>query len=149
MYCYSYGSNMASRYLRQYCPSAKPVMRADLPNFRVEFRRFSTDMQGGISSIMEAPGEMVRGVIYEVPVQEVKALDILEDLPKGLYRRDTFLVLGEDGQWHQADLYRVVNPTGPYDPAPQYIDMMIEGAREHDLDPTYIDHLESLRTNLT
>jgi hypothetical protein len=140
---------MASRYLRQYCPSAKPVMRADLPNFRVEFRRFSTDMQGGISSIMEAPGEMVRGVIYEVPVQEVKALDILEDLPKGLYRRDTFLVLGEDGQWHQADLYRVVNPTGPYDPAPQYIDMMIEGAREHDLDPTYIDHLESLRTNLT
>ena len=124
-------------------------MRADLPNFRVEFRRFSTDMQGGISSIMEAPGEMVRGVIYEVPVQEVKALDILEDLPKGLYRRDTFLVLGEDGQWHQADLYRVVNPTGPYDPAPQYIDMMIEGAREHDLDPTYIDHLESLRTNLT
>ena len=140
---------MASRYLRQYCPSAKPVMRADLPNFRVEFRRFSTDMQGGISSIMEAPGEMVRGVIYEVPVQEVKALDILEDLPKGLYRRDTFLVLGEDDQWHQADLYRVVNPTGPYDPAPQYIDMMIEGAREHDLDPTYIDHLESLRTNLT
>ena len=124
-------------------------MRADLPNFRVEFRRFSTDMQGGISSIMEAPGEMVRGVIYEVPVQEVKALDSLEDLPKGLYRRDTFLVLGEDGQWHQADLYRVVNPTGPYDPAPQYIDMMIEGAREHDLDPTYIDHLESLRTNLT
>lgn len=149
MLCFSYGSNMASRYLRQYCPSAVPVMRADLPNYRVEFRRFSTDMQGGISSIMEAPGEMVRGVIYEIPVQEVKELDILEDLPKGLYRRDTFQVLGEDGQWHHADLYRVVNPAGPFDPAPQYIDMMIEGAREHDLDPTYIDHLESLRTNIS
>ena len=148
MFCFSYGSNMASRYLRKYCPSAAPVMRADLPNYRVEFRRFSTDMQGGISSIMEAPGEMVRGVIYEIPEQEVKALDILEDIPQGLYRRDTFLVLGEDDRWHHADLYRVVKPSGPYDPALQYIDMMIEGAREHDLDPAYIDDLESLRDNL-
>ena len=149
MLCFSYGSNMASRYLRKYCPTASPVMRADLPNYRVEFRRFSTDMEGGISSIMEAPGDMVRGVMYEIPLREVKELDILEDIPKGLYRRDTFLVLGEDGQWHPAEVYRVVNPSGPYEPAAQYIDMMIEGAREHDLDALYIEYLESLRHNVT
>lgn len=42
-----------------------------------------------------------------MPESELEALDILESVPKGLYRRDTFLVLGEDGEWHRADLYRV------------------------------------------
>ncbi|MEE8291222.1 MAG: NAD(P)-dependent oxidoreductase, partial [Candidatus Tectomicrobia bacterium] len=43
---------------------------------------------------------------------------------KGLIgKRETFLVLGEDGAWHQADLYRVTTPTGPYSPAPNYLDL--------------------------
>lgn len=145
---FAYGSNLSTQYLREYCPSATFVRRADLPNFRIEFRRFSTDMQGGISSIVEAPGELVHGVIFHVDKAEIEALDVLEDVPKGLYRRDTFLVLDEAGQWHHADLYRVVDPKGSYTPAKQYVDLMIEGAKEHNLDPAYIRSLTSLRDSL-
>ncbi len=113
MYYYAYGSNLSTRYVRKYCPSAVFVMKADLPNFQVEFRHYSENRQGGISSIIEAPGELVQGVIYEVPEQEIVDLDILESVPEGLYRRDTFLVLGEDGEWHRADLYRVSYRRGP------------------------------------
>ncbi|MGD9147729.1 MAG: gamma-glutamylcyclotransferase, partial [Anaerolineae bacterium] len=101
-------------------------MRADLPNFQVEFRHYSENRQGGISSIIEAPGQLVQGVIYEVPEEELTDLDILESVPEGLYRRDTFLVLGKDGQWHQADLYRVSDSTGPYRPSKEYLDDMID-----------------------
>ena len=142
MYNFAYGSNMSTAYLHQYCPSAKAVMTAVLPNYEIQFRRYSTDLAGGISTIIETPGRLVEGVIYEIPQPEIEALDILEDVPLGLYRRDTFLVLGADGCWHQADLYRVVKPEGPFPVSPQYLAYMLAGAKEHNLSEAYIDQLK-------
>lgn len=148
MYCFSYGSNMATKYIRDYCPSATYVMNALLPNYHVEFRRYSTDMQGGISSIMEAPGDQVEGIVYDIARKEIEDLDILENVPEGIYRRDTFLVYGDDGAWHEADLYRAVSPERPYDPAVRYIGLMIEGAREHGLSEGYVARLQKIETRL-
>jgi len=145
MFYYAYGSNLSTQYIRDYCPSAQYVQRAQLPNYQIEFRRFSTDLQGGISTIMEAPGELVHGVIYEISEAEILELDILEDVPLGLYKREAFLVLDEAGSWQKAALYRIVTPSGPYEPSARYVEMMIEGASEHRLDPHYIDWLRSLR----
>ncbi|MEM7120588.1 MAG: gamma-glutamylcyclotransferase family protein [Pseudomonadota bacterium] len=141
---FAYGSNMASRYLRQECPSATAVMRAALPNYRIEFRRFSTNMKGGISTIMEAPGDLVHGILYRIRRADFDALDALENLGEGLYRRETFLVLGEDGGWHKGDLYRVARPAGPFKVASAYLALMLEGAREHGLPDAYIESLEAL-----
>jgi len=145
MYNFAYGSNMSTAYLHQYCPSAQPVMKAMLPNYEIQFRRYSTDLLGGISTIIEAPGQRVEGVIYEIPQPEIDELDILEDIPLGLYRRDTFLVLGEDGEWHHADLYRVVKPDGPFAVSARYLEYMIAGAKEHGLSDGYVDGLVALR----
>ena len=145
---FAYGSNMSTEYIRDYCPSAIFVMRAALPNFHIEFRRYSDDLQGGISTIMAAPGEMVLGVLYDIDEAEILALDILEDVPLGLYLRQTFLVMGEDGQWHEADLYRVANPAGPYAPSKEYVRYMIAGAEEHQLEASYVEHLVALRQSL-
>ena len=73
---------------------------------------------------------------------------MLESVPEGLYRRDTFLVLNERGKWQPADLYRVSQPTGPYTPAKAYVDYMAVGAREHALDSEYVAKLVSLRESL-
>jgi gamma-glutamylcyclotransferase (GGCT)/AIG2-like uncharacterized protein YtfP len=144
MLTFAYGSNMASRYLRGECPSAVPVMRAALPNYRIEFRRYSTNMKGGVSTIMEAPGDLVEGVLFRVRRAELAALDDLENLGEGLYRRQTFLVLGADGTWYPADLYRAARPAGPFAVAPAYLAWMLEGAREHGLPGDYITRLEAL-----
>jgi gamma-glutamylcyclotransferase (GGCT)/AIG2-like uncharacterized protein YtfP len=141
---FAYGSNMASRYLRGECPSATAVIRAELPNYRIEFRRYSTAMKGGVSTIMEAPGDLVHGVLYRIRRAEVEALDNLENLGEGLYRREAFRVLGADGDWHAADLYRVSRPAGPFAVAPAYLAWMLEGAREHGLPDAYISRLAAL-----
>lgn len=145
---FAYGSNLSTAFIREYCPSAQFVMRAQLPNFNVQFPFHSEEYGGGISSIIEAPGEMVNGVIYEIDEDDLVALDILESVPQGLYRRDTFQVFGEDGEWHLADLYRVSNPSGPYTPSKQYVGYMVAGAREHRLDPEYVAKFESLLQSL-
>jgi gamma-glutamylcyclotransferase len=144
VYHFGYGSNLSQGFLREYCPSAEFVMRAQLPNYEVQFRFYSQRRQGGISTIIEAPGELVHGVVYEVPEKEMEDLDVLESVPQGLYRRETFLVLGEDGGWHRADLYRVADPTGPYEPARSYVELMLEGAEAHGLPPDYVEKIRCL-----
>lgn len=141
---FAYGSNLSSKWLRKKCPSASFVMRAYLHNFRVDFPFYSDKRKGGISSILPAPSELVRGVIYEIPEEEIEILDRAEGVPQGLYKRETFLVVGEDNDLHRAELYRVVEPGGPFTPARSYIEDMIEGAKEHSLDPDYIKTLEKL-----
>ena len=86
MLYFAYGSNLSTKYVRQYTPSAVFVRRALLSNFHIEFRRYSDNLKGGISTIIEAPGEMVHGVIYEVDPKEIAALDILEKVPLGVYK---------------------------------------------------------------
>ena len=95
---------------------------------------------------MEAPGELVHGVIYDIPDAEILQLDILEDVPIGLYKREAFLVRDEAGAWQLAHLYRIVTPMGPYDPSAQYVELMIEGAIEHGLAQQYVEWLMRLRS---
>ena len=145
---FGYGSNLSEAYMKKYTPGLKYVMNAQLPNFEIQFRKYSTDMKGGISSIIPKPGGMIYGVLYTIPKKEIEALDILEDVPLGIYRRDTFNVLGDDGKWHEADLYRVVTPKGPYKPAKKYLDLMIAGAKEHNLNADWQHKLQKMRSEL-
>jgi gamma-glutamylcyclotransferase len=148
MYHFAYGSNLSSKFLMEHCPNARFVMKALLPNYRVEFRFYSKRRQGGMSSIVFDPGGLTRGVIYDVPEEEMLALDVVESVPQGLYARERFLVLGEDGGLHRANLYRVVRPEGPFTPAKSYVELMLEGAEEHDLDPEYVERLGRLLKSL-
>ena len=145
IYYFGYGSNLNEDYMRQWTPSLKFVSLARLPNFEIQFRKYSTDLEGGISSIIEKPGGMVQGVVYTIEKLEMEALDILEDVPLGIYKRETFKVVAEDGTWYNADLYRVVNPKGPFTPSVKYLGYMIKGAKAQGINQPWIDYLESLR----
>jgi cation transport regulator ChaC len=142
---FGYGSNMSESFMKQYTPSLRYVGNARLPNFEIQFRKYSDNMGGGISSIIDKPGGMVYGVLYYIPKKEIEELDILEDVPLGIYTRETFQVLGDDGKWYAADLYRVAEPKGPYEPAKQYLDLMITGGKEHGINPEWIAKLEVMR----
>ena len=140
---FGYGSNLSIKAVHEDLnPNAKYVMKGFLPNFVVSWPMWSEKEQSGYSGIMEAPGELVHGALYEMTEQELIAMDNLEDCYKDTYRRETFLVLGEDGKWHEADLYRVVDPQGPFPPARSYVEIMLEGARDLGMDPEYIKKIE-------
>jgi gamma-glutamylcyclotransferase (GGCT)/AIG2-like uncharacterized protein YtfP len=136
MYHFGYGSNLSIDFVKkELIPDASFVMKGYLPNFEVRFPFWSEEVQAGYSGIMEAPGEMVQGALYEVTEQALIALDNLEGVYKGRYKRHSFLVLGEDGEFHKADLYRVIDPKGPFPPSRSYVETMIAGARDLGLDP--------------
>ncbi len=143
MFHFGYGSNLSIDFVKEHLiPNAKFVMKGYLPNFEVQFPFWSEEDQAGCSGIMEAPGELVHGALYEVTEQELIEIENLEGMYKDLYRRWTFLVLGEDGRFHPADLFRVIDPEGPFPPSRSYVDIMLTGARELELDPEYIKKIE-------
>ncbi len=148
MHYFGYGSNLSTKYTKPYFPTAKVVKRATLANYHIEFRKYSTDLEGGISTIIEAPGEFVEGIIYEVAEEEIAEMDILEDVPQGLYKRETFMVLDKEGKWEKADLYRVCTPKGPFKPSKKYVGYMLEGMHEQGFEPEYIKKFQDIYDTL-
>ncbi len=140
---FGYGSNLQMSFLKDLLPSAEFRMKAYIPNYEIQFNFWSQTQKAGISNIMDAPGKMVHGALFDVPEEELKALDIKEDVYIGDYVRRTFVVMGEDGNWYDADLYQVIDPKGPFKPSQNYVKGMLVGAKELNLDPSYLKSIEN------
>ena len=138
MYHFGYGSNLQLSFLKQLLPGAEFAMKGYLPNYEVQFSFWSEKRQAGLSNIMPVPGKMVQGALYSVPQKELEILDEMDGIYKGDYLRTTFLILGEDGKFHSAELYKVIDPKGPFTPSKDYVEGMLIGAKEIGLDPDYI-----------
>ena len=145
---FSYGSFLDSETLRRHCPRAKFVARATLPNFEVQFNYLSKTYGGGVTGVEPAPGKVARGVVYEVPPDEMEHLDVVEAVPQSLYYREKVLVVDEGGKLLEVETYRTTDPKGPFTPTRRYLGLMVKGAKEHGLDPEYIEELETLLATL-
>jgi gamma-glutamylcyclotransferase (GGCT)/AIG2-like uncharacterized protein YtfP len=144
MLYFAYGSFLDIDTLHKHCPSAIFVKRAVLPNFEVQFNYLSNDYHAGVTGAEVAPGQIARGVLYDVTPEEMAHLDTIEDVPQGYYYRQTVVVVDEKGKLDQAQIYRTTKPAGPYKPHPRYVGLMLKGARAHRLDKEYVKSLEQL-----
>ena len=143
VYYVGYGSNLNVEYtISDLLPNGRYVMRAYIPNYQVQFRKWSNNSRGGISSIVEVPGQMVEAAMYRCPQSDLDSLDYRLDYYVPDYKREIFRVLGEDNQWYSASLYRLWDLKGPFPPARRYVEGMLEGARQLSLSPEYIEYIE-------
>ena len=143
VYYVGYGSNLNVEYtIADLLPNGRYVMRAYIPNYQVQFRKWSNNSRGGISSIVEVPGQMVEAAMYQCPQSDLDTLDYRLDYYVPDYKREIFRVLGEDNQWYSASLYRLWDLKGPFPPARRYVEGMLEGARQLNLSPEYIGYIE-------
>jgi len=132
--------------LKRRCPKAVYMGKAILPNWEVQFNFLSRTYNGGVTGIEPAIAKLVRGILYEVSNEELLHLDTIEGIPEGIYYRQTIYVVDESGKMVKVATYRTTNPKGPFKPTKKYVGLMIKGAKEHGLDPSYIKELESIET---
>ena len=143
VYYVGYGSNLNVDYtIASLLSNGRFMMRAYIPNYQVQFRKWSVSSRGGISSIMEVPEGMVEAAMYECPQSDLDNLDYRLDYYVPDYKREVFKVVGEDGEWYQASLYRLWEPRGPFPPSRRYVEGMLEGARKLALSSTHIERIE-------
>lgn len=136
---FAYGSNMSSVRLRSRIPSVKVVDQAYLKDRKVLFNKRSTDGSGK-ANLVESPGDVTWGVLYEMNDSDVEQLDRIE---KG-YQRIKIRVWQPDGETLEAVTYQSTQLTDDPIAYDWYKDLLITGARDHHLPQDYIAYLEQL-----
>ena len=131
---FAYGSNMDLAAMRARCPASKAVGPARLVRhcFFV-----NTD---GYASVMRDPRRQVWGLLWDLTLADVPALDRYESLSTGLYTKTVQSVLTEQGP-RRALIY-VARSTTPGVPRPDYIEGVLAAAAEAGLPEEYRRELE-------
>ncbi len=134
---FAYGSNMDRESMRRRCPKSRPLGRARLARHRFFI------MNSGHGSVKRDPRMDVHGVLYDLALADIPALDRYEEIGRGLYQKITQPVLRDGAAPVQALLY--VGASAQEGVAQgDYVDRVIAAARDWNFPNAYLTYLRSL-----
>ena len=130
---FAYGSNMDQAAMLQRCPASKPVGIARLMRHR--FMIFDE----GYATVVRDPQRVVWGMVWDLALGDVPALDRYESLSTGLYAKVIQPVVTKQGP-RRAVVY-VGRSAKPGTARPEYMEGVIEAATHAGLPEDYIRSL--------
>jgi len=136
---FAYGSNMQSKRLRSRIGSVKTIGLAFLKDRKVVFNKRSKDGSGK-ANLVQSPGDITWGVLYEI---NLEGLDKLDKLESG-YGRVNIQVWLPGNNMVEAVTYISDNLTNDPRPYKWYKEIVLSGAREHNLPQDHIAYLEEI-----
>lgn len=134
---FAYGSNMDVAAMARRCPRARLLGRARLARWRFVV------MPSGLVSVVPDPRGLVHGVLWDIPVCDIKALDRYEQVAQGLYAKKMLPVLREPFGSAAALVYVGAAPGASAAP-PGYLSNIVESAEKHGLPQAYVGYLSHL-----
>lgn len=137
---FAYGSNMDRTAMAVRCPGSKPLGRARLARHRILI------MREGYASVTRDPRASVWGLLWDLALADVPALDRYEGVAKGLYAKIMQPVLTDAGA-RRAMVY-VGRGGAPGTPQPGYLEGVILAARELGLPDDYLEDLAAFLLRL-
>lgn len=150
-YYFAYGSNMNLAQMKQRCSSAKVIGIARLPGYKVEFYGYSANWDGAQETVVPDPQSEVWGVLYELQVFDWDALDGYQDARSdglGQYFHYPVEVIDREQGMIKAIIYKknILNEAKP--PSAEYLDFIMQGAKEQGLPEEYLTLLQTKETKL-
>jgi len=134
---FAYGSNMSEAGMARRCPRSKPLGLARLQRHRIAV------MREGFLTAARDPRSTVHGIVWDLALSDVPALDRYEGLPRGLYTKTVQPVLTANGP-RRVLVYFGAN-AGPGTARPDYLAEILDAARARGLPPEAIAALERIR----
>jgi hypothetical protein len=131
---FAYGSNMDRAAMRQRCPASRPVGVARLPRHRFLINA------DGYATVTRDPRRSVLGVVWDLALSDVPALDRYESISTGLYTKISQPVVLPGGA--KRALIYVGRSARPGKPRPGYLEGVLAAARDWDLPADYLFELE-------
>ena len=148
-YYFAYGSNMNPGQIAERCSAARVVCVASLMGYRLAFYGRNRVWDGGQETVVQALGQQVRGVLYELSFGDAASLDVWSSVRLdggGAYFHYPVLVRDAAGREHTAVLYKkdVLGP--PVPPSSQYLAHIVAGAAANGLPDAYVQQLKNLQS---
>lgn len=133
---FAYGSNMAFARLQSRISDAKDRGKAYIQDRKLVFNKRSKDGSGK-ANLVESPGDITWGVLYEITEESLAELDKIE----GGYKRVRIQVHFDNTTFETAITY--ISEKLTLDPIPYdwYKTFVISGAEEHSLPSEYLEYL--------
>jgi gamma-glutamylcyclotransferase (GGCT)/AIG2-like uncharacterized protein YtfP len=133
---FAYGSNMDVNAMARRCPRSKALGLA-----RLERHRLAVMREGWLTAV-RASSSAVHGVLWDLALSDIPALDRHESLSQSLYVKLIQAVIAERGP-KRAIVYIGAN-SGPGVPRPAYIAEVLAAARSWRLPAEGVAALERL-----
>lgn len=138
MYYFAYGSNMNHNQMKERCPSSIFIKSVFLKDHKFVYDGNSDIRKGAVGNVIESPGEIVWGGLFEINNTDLAALDYYEGYNRGNYDRRLLSVLSDNDNRYSAFVYlRTGKKRG--EPGEEYRKIVIQGARNCLLPQDYID----------
>ncbi len=127
---FAYGSNMDRAAMLQRCPASEPVGIGRLMRHRFII------FEEGYASVTRDPQRAVWGMVWDLALSDVPALDRYESLHTGLYSKVLQPIVTEQGP-RRAMVY-IGRSAKPGTPLPGYMEGVIEAATHAGLPEDYV-----------
>jgi gamma-glutamylcyclotransferase (GGCT)/AIG2-like uncharacterized protein YtfP len=137
----AYGSNMDSAQMSERCPHSPQQGTGWLEGWRLTFGGEELGWEGALATVVEAGGERVFVVLYDVADTDEQALDRWDGLTLGYYRKLRVRVQTLDGDV-AAWLY-VLNGYEGGLPSARYLGILADAAEKASAPADYVDWLRS------
>jgi cation transport regulator ChaC len=140
----AYGSNM-NRGIFESRRGMRPIQAqpALLENYCLRFNLAIGPGERGVANLESYAGARTWGVLYLIAVKQSEQLDRTEGVPRGAYRRIRVSAIVDGSEQIAAFTYQSDRISLRRKPSPRYIGLLIEGAAQHGLPPSYLGYLRS------
>jgi hypothetical protein len=138
---FAYGSNMNLSQMQQRCSSPKVVGVARLPGYRVEFYGDSAIWDGAQETVIPDLQAEVWGVLYQLQFFDCEQLDMYVDVRfdgTGPYFHYPVDVIDSEQGTIDAMIYKKDKCGEVTSPSKEYLNFIIQGAKEQGLPAGYI-----------
>lgn len=126
---WAYGSNLCKRAMWDRCPLARPYGQLVVADGLLVFR--------GVADVIHNPGTSVAGALWQITPACERALDRFEGVAFKLYSKK-YMRIRTRGEEHPV-LYYKMNERGIMPPNEFYLDTIIQGYRDFDLDMSLLN----------
>ncbi|HEY0330864.1 MAG TPA: gamma-glutamylcyclotransferase [Rhodopseudomonas sp.] len=144
-----YGSDMNAAQIALRCYTPTLVAVARLANHRIGFYGQSAKWGGGEETFVEAPGQDLWGVVYQLSFYDGERLDSWLDVRldgNGPYFHWPAEVIDANGVSYWALLYKRALLGIQEPPTDAYLEHIVAGAVSHGLPADYIEQLRAIPT---
>ena len=143
MLLFVYGPYMNPKFLQEKGINIKHSERAVLKDYEICFSTKTNDYKIAMIDIKESKGKRVEGVLYDISDSVMDIFDNHEMIRYGKHDRIMVNLMTETNEAKKA--YTFISPIkeGNYVPSAEYLNVIIEGAKLHNLPDEYIEFIRN------
>lgn len=146
---FAYGSDMNTEQLKLRVFRYEVLGVAVLEGFKLDFHGHTFVWDSALETVSGEEGEQVWGVVYKLSSSDGQQLDSYMDVRldgTGPYFHYPAAVTDTFGNRHYVYLYRKNMLGAVLPPSKEYMNLIVEGAKQHGLPEGYVNKLKTIKT---